>query len=364
MSSRSSSQRRGTRARRLSARGGEMAEALAMLGLAVVAGLFFSVLPRTSDVFPTVENLQALAGGQAVLLVATLAILVPLICDEFDLSVGANLGLAGILSASAMSSGAPLWLGVVIAICAGMGVGVVNGLLVTRAHVNAVVVTLGVATIIGGIVQAKTHGVSITSGIPAPLLNLGSDNFAGVPLILIAAAIPTVGLYYVLDHTPLGRRLYMMGANRQAAKLVGLRTDRLLFVTFVLGGGLAGIAGVMQVGRAGSAVPSVGATFTLPAFAAAFLSAAAIKPGRFNVWGAVVAITFLAVINGGLNLAGAQDYVSNIVNGTALIVGVGLAVWLKRQRQAAARHRERDQRRPPAGAESLEASTASTTNAS
>src|SRR4051794_8884535 len=83
----------------------DSAEAFALVGLAIGAALFFSFLPKTGAVFPTVENFQAISGSQAVLAVATLAVLVPLICDEFDLSVGANLGLAGVLSASAMSSG-------------------------------------------------------------------------------------------------------------------------------------------------------------------------------------------------------------------------------------------------------------------
>ncbi|HEV7885705.1 MAG TPA: ABC transporter permease [Solirubrobacteraceae bacterium] len=322
---------------------GDGAEAFALLGLAVVVAIFFSVLPRTSDVFPSVANFQALSGSQAVLAVAALAVLVPLICDEFDLSVGANLGLAGILSASAMSSGAPLIVGVLIAIGSGMAVGAVNGLLVTRAHVNAVVVTLGVATIIHGVVQAKTHGKSITEGIPLSLTDIGGGTWLGVPRILVVALLAAGVLYYVLAHTPYGRQLYMLGANRDAARLVGLRTDRLLFSTFVIAGALAGLAGILQVGRAGSAVPSTGDTFTLPAFAAAFLSAAAIRPGRFNVWGAIVALAFLAVINGGLNLAGAENYIQDFVNGTALIIGVGLAVWLRRTRRVVARAAPRDE---------------------
>jgi ribose transport system permease protein len=334
----------------LGTRLGDRAEGLALLGLAVLVALFFTVLPATADTFPSVANFQALSGSQAVLAVATLAVLVPLICDEFDLSVGANLGLAGVLSASAMSAGAPLILGVAIAIASGMAVGVINGLLVTRAHVNAVVVTLGVATIIHGVVQAKTNGNSITEGIPTGLLDLGSGTWFGVPKIMVAALVAAGFLYYVLAHTPYGRRLYMLGANREAAKLVGLRTDRMLFSTFVIGGALAGLAGILQVGRAGSAVPSIGESFTLPAFAAAFLSAAAIQPGRFNVWGAIVAISFLTIINGGLNLAGAENYIADFVNGTALIIGVGLAVWLRRRRRVVPKRAADDVGAPvPAG---------------
>lgn len=323
------------------------AEAFAMVGLTVAAGLFFAFLPSTRNTFPTLANFQALAGGQAVLLVATLAVLVPLICDEFDLSVGANLALSGVLSASAMSSGEPLAVGVAIGVISGMAVGAINGLLVVRARVNAVVVTLGIATILEGIVQAKTKGVSITTGIPTMLLNLGTGTWFGVPIIVLVVLLITTGVYYVLAQTPHGRQLYMLGANRDAAQLVGVRTNRLLFSTFVLGGALAGAAGVLQVARAGAAVPTVGLSFTLPAFAGAFLGAAAIKPGQFNVWGAAVAIAFLATITGGLNLAGVPPYVGDWVNGAALIAGVALGVWLRRSKRSAS---PRDQlRRRAAG---------------
>ena len=309
-------------------------EAYTLLGLTVLVAIGFCVLPATSEIFPTAENLQTIAGGQAVLAVAALAVLIPLICDEFDLSVGANLGLASIVSASLMSSGAPLPLAIAAGVVSGGLIGVLNGALVTRMGVNAVIVTLGVSVIIHGIIQYKTQGKSITEGIPDSWLNFGSDTFIGIPWILWAALVVAGLVYYLLTYTPYGRHLYMMGANRDAAKLVGLRTNWLLFTCFVVGGMLAGIAGVMQVARAGAAAPSVGETFTLPAFAAAFLSAAAIKPGKYNVWGAIVAITFLAVINGGLNLAGAMVYVADFVNGTALIAGVALAVYLRRRRGA------------------------------
>ncbi len=310
------------------------AESYALLGLAIAVAILFSLLPSTSETFPTLLNFQAIAGGQAVLIVATMAVLVPLICDEFDLSVGANLGLSSVLAASVLEAGAPLALGITVGIVSGVVVGAINGLLVTRAGVNAVIVTLGTATIIHGVVQARTGGQSITEGIPIELLNLGSSQVLEIPQILIAALIVAGVLHYVLAFRPYGRHLYMLGANRQAAKLVGLRTNHLLFSCFVVGGALAGIAGVLQLARAGSAVPNVGETFTLPAFAAAFLSAAAIKPGRYNVWGGVTAIAFLAIINGGLNIAGARAYVSDFVNGTALIAGVALAVYLRRRRQA------------------------------
>ena len=128
-----------------------------------------------------------------------------------------------------------------------------------------------------------------------------------------------------------------MGSNDVAARLVGLPTRLTLTASFVIAGVLAGAGGVLQVARSGGADPRVSTNFTLAALAAAFLSAAAIRPGKFNVGGVLVAVAFLAVLNGGLNLAGAQPYVNDYVNGIALIVGVGLAAYLGRRRRGSDR---------------------------
>lgn len=307
-------------------------EAGALVAVMVAIAAFFSLYPATSATFPTLANLQATAGNQAVLAIVALAATVPLIAGEFDLSVGATLGLSSVFAASAMSSGAALPVAILLALAIGMVVGLVNGLIVTRTRVNSIIATLGTSIIIDGVVQWKTGGQSIVAGIPASLAAFGGETTLGIPnTVYVMAAVAAV-IYYLLAHTPFGRYLHSIGSNREAARLVGLNTRRLLLWTFVLAGMLAGAAGVLEVARAGSAAPSVGDTFTLPALAAAFLSAAAIRPGRFNVGGVIVAIFFLATLNSGLNLAGAQTYVNDLVNGTALIVGVALAGFLGRKR--------------------------------
>jgi ribose transport system permease protein len=218
----------------------------------------------------------------------------------------------------------------------GATVVLVNALLITRAGINAVITTLGTAAIVGGVITHKTGGLAIVADIPRAVTDFGSGTTLGIPSTTFALVLVAGLVYYVLEHTPFGRYVYALGESPGAARLVGLRTDLLLAATFVASGSLAGAAGVLQVARAGGADPRVGESFTLPALAAAFLSAAAIKPGRYNVAGVLTALFFLAVLNSGLNLAGAQPYVSQYVNGTALIVGVGLAIFLGRKRRASA----------------------------
>jgi ribose transport system permease protein len=208
----------------------------------------------------------------------------------------------------------------------------VNGLLVTRGQVNSLIVTLGVSTIIAGLVTWKTGGNSIITGLPASMTEFGTRNVFGLPALCYVLVVVAAVTYYLLVHTPFGRYLYAVGSNSTAAKLVGLRVDGLTLLSFVASGTLAGAAGVLEVARTGTGNPQIGPNYTLPALAAAFLSAAAINPGRFNVGGTLVAIFFLASLTSGLNLAGVQDYVSDLVYGTALIAGIGLAAWLARRR--------------------------------
>lgn len=303
-----------------------------MVGLLILAALFFSVWSKTSGTFLTSANLQVVIGNQAVIAVVAMGALIPLVCNEWDLSVGANAGLSAVFVATVLSHGTSIAVAILIGVGLGALIGLINALIVTRLRVNAVITTLGMATLIDGVIVQKTHDLSVVSNIPASLVNFGSANWLGIPRTTYALAVVAALAYYVLVHTPVGRYLYALGSNPKAARLVGLRTKLLLGATFVGAGALAGGAGVLQVARAGGADPHVGDGFTLPALAAAFLSAAAIKPGRYNVGGTLVAIFFLATLNSGLDLAGAASYVSSYVNGAALIVGVGLAGYLGRKR--------------------------------
>lgn len=322
---------RGQRALRALARA---AEGYALLGVVVLLILFFTFLPATSDTFPTVANLRVTLGNSAVVAIAALAAIIPLICGQLDLSVGAMLGMASVFAAAAMAAGAPLALGVLAGLGVGAAAGVVNGLLVTRARIDSIIVTLGMSIVLAGVVSWKTDGQSIVEGIPEALISIGGGTWLGVPRTLFVLAAVAVAVAYVLGHTPIGRQMYALGDNETAARLVGLRTRGLILLGFVLAGVLAGVAGVLQVARAGGADPAVGENFTLTALAAAFLSAASIKPGRYNVGGCLVAVLFLAVLNSGLNLAGAAVYVNDFVNGIALIAGVGLAGLAGRLRWA------------------------------
>ena len=309
-------------------------EAWALFVATLLIAVFFSLWNRTDDVFFSAANFRTIAANQSVLGIAVIAALLPLICNHFDLSVGANVTLTAVTAAKMFEYGVQTPIVVVLAVITGAVVGFSNGFLTTFLRVNAVVITLGTATVLTGLLAYITGGTTLIKGIPAGVVDFGSERVIGIPLSFIVLIALSVLAWYILEHTPLGRALYAYGSNESAAQLIGLSVKRLTWISMTLGGAFAGAGGMLALARAGAASPRFGGNLLLAAFAAAFLSAAAIKPGMFNVFGSTVAIFFLAVISSGLNIAGVESYVSNFVNGTALIIGVAATSLFARRRGA------------------------------
>lgn len=315
-----------------SGRATELAEALALPALLVAVIVFFTLLPASSEAFASTANMRIILADQAVLLVICLAVLFPMVTNTWDFSPGASAGLCAIVAASVVHSSGSIVVAILAAVGTGIAIGAVNGFLVTRMRVNSVIATLGMTIVIAGFVQWKTDGNALLAGIPKSVTSFGADKFLGIPLLMWVALALSCVAFYVLRRTVYGRDLHAIGSNLAAARLVGLRIERFIFTAYVIGGVLAACAGVMILSRTGAGNPEVGPGYLLPAYAAVFLGATTITPGRWNVWGVVVAVLFLGVLNSGLTLAGASSYVNSFANGIALFVGVGVANVLAHRR--------------------------------
>lgn len=188
---------------------------------------------------------------------------------------------------------------------------------------------------IAGAIQWYTEGQSIIQNIPAAITDQGPGKWLGVPRTLFFLVAVALVVYYLLGYTPYGRYLHSVGSNARSVRLVGLRVDRIVMLSFVLSGALAGLAGVLQVARQGGGNPQIGPGFVLPALAAAFLGATVFRPGRYNVPGTVLAIFFAAVGVSGLVLSGFEPWVEFVFNGLALIIAVALSTVIARRRVGA-----------------------------
>jgi len=313
------------------------AERWVLLWLLVAVAAFFSLNPTSRDIFASTGNLAVLTGNQAVVTLLAIAVLCPLIAGHFDFSVGATHALCAVLCASFMADfKESLGVAVVVAVVVGTLIGLVNGVLVARFKLNSFIITLGVSTLVGGIISWYTDGQTIAAGISPALTGFGSTTLLGVPRLVYLVALLVLATWYLLTQTPYGRRLYAIGANLRSARLVGIAVDREVLVSFVLSGTLAGVAGVLSVARTGAATSNSGTSALFPAIAAVFLGATVVTPGRFNVFGTVIGVLFVAVSVSGLTLMGAANWVDPVFNGLALVLAVSLSTLLRRRRTGSA----------------------------
>jgi ribose transport system permease protein len=315
---------------------GRLAWANSLPLLLVFVVVVFSLIRPES--YPTATNAQMIASTNAVLAVLALAAVPPLVCGQFDLSIGFQLALAQSLCAGMIIFGgvAPVAAAAIVLVL-GLATGLVNGLLVAKGGLNAFITTLATGIVLQGFSQLYTDGASIFGAMPKPFLDFGRGRLVGVPLPLIYVLAIAAVMWAVYTYTDWGRRSFAIGGNARAANLVGIPVTRITIQSYMAAGLLSSVAGILSCSILGSANPNIGINYLLPAFAAVFLGAAPAGPGRFNAWGTVVAVYALAAGIAGLQQLGAAFYVEQFFNGGALLIGVALAKWMAGRSLAAAK---------------------------
>ncbi len=309
------------------------AERYGLVVLLAVVIIVFSLLPKSAPIFATHANIINIMGGEVTLCIVAIAFTLPLMVGQLDLSVASIAGLASVATTAAMSHfDAPLPVAIMVALGAGLLVGMINGYLIAILGLDAIIVTLAGMTLMGGSVQWYTKGLSINTGISRALTDFGSLQWFSIPrstfLLIVVAALS----WYLIEKTPFGRYLRMIGSNRSAARLVGLPVERLTFLVFTLTGALAGLAGLLLTARSGGANPLDGPGLLLPGLAAVYLGATTIQPGRFNILGTILGVFFVAIVVSGLTLSGVPSFVEQLFNGGALLLAVGLSRGLGQAR--------------------------------
>lgn len=277
------------------------------------------------DLFMTVTNARIIAGSQAITAIVALGLIVPIACGAFDLSVAGTLGLSVCVVIWMQSNGHGWVAGILAALLIGLLVGVINATVVVKLRVDSFIATLGMSSILAAAAYAVTGGTQIFTGVSPDFLKFGQKIVFGLPLPVFYMIFLGIVVWWLLEYTPIGRYLYAVGGNAQAARLAGVRVDRITTGAFVLSSLVASFAGIVLAAQLGSASPGVGTSYLLPAFSAVFLGATQIRPGRVNVLGTLVAIFLLATGVKGLQLVGTPSYVSDLFNGLALIIAVALA---------------------------------------
>jgi ribose transport system permease protein len=294
-----------------------------LLAWAFVIIVFGAVRPTT---FLTWANFSAILGSQAVLVVVALGLTLTLTAGDYDLSIASVLSLAGtVLAVLNARNDVPIVWAIAAALVVGAAVGFINGFFVIYFRINSMIVTLGVGTFVHGVTLWLGNQETI-SGISSGLVEaVIVRRLFGVPLSFYYALTLCVIIWYVFSYTVLGRRLLFVGRGREIARLSGIRVDRLRWGCFIVSGLMGAIAGILYVGTVAAADPNSGLSFLLPAFAAAFLGATSINPGRFNPWGTMISVYFLVTGITGLSILGVSTFIQDLFYGGALVVSVTLS---------------------------------------
>lgn len=275
----------------------------------------------TQPVFLQWSNVQNLLIGVAVLSVIAFGETFVLLTGAADLSVAATATLVGYMFGHLLQAGVPSGLGLVLAVIFGALLGVVNGLLVGVLRLSFFVVTLASMTAYTGVVNlwSNTQSITVSSSL---MTNLAIKSHLGIPGPIWIMAIVLLICVYIQNFTMFGRDIYAVGGNVTAARLSGVRAERVLIGVYALVGMTAAIGGLLTVGQLQTASPLVDPNLPLNAIAAVLLGGASLAGGAGGVGGTLLGVVFLGVLQNGLGLAGIQSFWQQVLTGVILVLAV------------------------------------------
>lgn len=275
------------------------------------------------ETFLTMSTFKLVLYQQAVTALAAIGVTVALAAGVFDLSFASAIGLCGMLAALLISKdGFEVGPAIAVALVCALAIGLVNALLITVLKIQSIIATLGVSSILSGLVIAISGNQDVVV-LNQAFSDLGTATVGGIALSFWIMLVLAVVAWLVLERTPVGRYVYAIGLNEEVARLSGIRTMVYVGAAAVVCALTAGLAGVLATARVGAGDPSLGPEYLLTAYAAVFLGSTQIRPGYFNVWGTVLAVYVLATGVQGLHLAGAPTWMPAVFDGVALLLAVG-----------------------------------------
>jgi ribose transport system permease protein len=324
-------------ARLLTTAGGRGGAIIILLALVVV----FSI---AAENFLTVDNLRNILRQYSVPAILAVGQTVVIVSAGIDLSVASTAALSGsVMGVMYAHEGYPEPVALLMGLAAGFAVGAINGFVITKWHVPDFIATLGAFTAVRGVALLVTDGLPVPDytkaqegrTVPETVTTLGADSVFGIPLIAVVAGVCALIGWFLLSRTTLGRSAYAIGGNREAARVSGIRVERVKWSIYVFSGLMAAIAGFMLTGRQGSANALMGEGMELQSIAAVVVGGTNLFGGEGTIGGTIIGVLIIGVLNNGLNILGVADFWQRVVNGSIIVAVVALDQW--RRRAAAAR---------------------------
>lgn len=319
--------------------GPNLAKFLEVWGIIIVVIVMMAVLASIRpEVFLTPQNLTNILKQNASLALLALGMYVVIVTAGIDLSVGSIMALGMVALAIASKAGVPWPLVLLIGPAIGLVVGWVNGVGLTVLKLpHPFIMTLGTLNVARGLTYLISNGAPV-SGLQPEVRYLGQVYYdlgifappAGIPASLIVVAVSAVALWFFLEHTNMGRHIFAIGGNPQAARVSGINVDRTLVVVYMISGFFAGLSGLLLAGRTDSGFPNAGLGIELDAIAAVIIGGASFFGGRGTVVGVLAGVLIMGILRNGLNINNVSAFWQQILIGLVIIVAVYIDVLRRR----------------------------------
>lgn len=293
----------------------------------LIFAVLFIVMAVTSDFFLTKANLFNMLRQLSINGLLSVGMTFVLVTGGIDLSVGAVLTFSAMVGCSFIQKGSPYpdIVCIIIAIAIGLLIGLANGVVIAKGHVPAFIVTLGTQLMASGAALLYNNGSPIP-GLKDSYNVIGAGNLLGIPLPIIIFIIVLLIGVFILKRTRFGRYVYAVGGNSMAAEACGINSAAVTIKVYVLSGLCAAIAGIVLSSRVKTATPLAGEGYELDAIAAVVLGGTSLSGGVGSMWGTIVGVLIIGLLNNGMDLLNVQSYFQDIIQGLIIVLAVFIDV--------------------------------------
>ena len=290
-----------------------------LIALALIVAVFGALRPKA---FLTWRNFINITRQIAPLVIISIGATLVMSINEFDLSIGAMASLGGVMAALLAVAGRPMWQCFTLPLLAALAIGWVNGFIVTRFRVLSFITSLGMSTVISGLIYRLTGGATVFQDIPPAFSWLGNAKLGVVPLLSVIMVVFVLAFSFFMRHTVPGRRMYAIGGSQQTAAVAGINVPLFKNLAFALCAGLACVTGMLIASRVGSANTTAGDAYFLKAYAAVYIGCTVSRRGMPNVPGTLVGAAILGTLTNGLTMLQMPTYMQDILTGAIIILAV------------------------------------------
>ena len=276
-----------------------------------------------SPQFRTVNNFFSLLRQSSINGLIAFGMTFVILTGAIDLSIGSLLALSTAICAGLIKGGMPAALAMVISLLLGAALGFISGILVTKGRLQPFIATLITMTVYRGVTMIYTNGKPISGLGDSNILRvIGKGDLFGIPVPVILLFVMFIIFYFLLNKTTFGRRIYATGSNAKAAKLAGVNISRTKILVYVISGIMSALAGLILLSRLNSAQPTLGTGYELDAIAAVALGGTSMNGGRGKIYGTLIGVLIIAVLNNGLNILGVSSYYQDVIKGLVILIAV------------------------------------------